>query len=145
MAVTNRMYGKFYDSMARALVNWPSHSIKGLLVTSAYAFNQDTHQYKDVSITNELAAGGGYSAGGLVIPTPGLSYDAANHRVNFTGGNISWASATLTARGLVVYDDTPATNKPLVNFVDFGQDLSPVNGTLSVTWDAAGIAYVQVA
>jgi hypothetical protein len=44
----------------------------------------------------------------------------------------------------VVYDATPSTDatRPLVMWVDFGQDLSPVNGTISLTWDATGLGYV---
>ena len=39
---------------------------------------------------------------------------------------------------------TPATDatRPLIMWVDFGQDLSPVNGTISLAWDAIGMGYV---
>lgn len=144
MATTHKFYGKFWVSMANKEVDFNSDVIKGLLVTSTYTFNQDTHQYKDVSITNELPTAGGYTAGGLAIPSPAFAYDSGSKQTRFTGSNISWGSSTFTARGLAVYDDTPGSNKPLVSFVDFGQDLSPVNGTLAITWDALGLAYVQV-
>lgn len=144
MAVTHNFYGKFFLSQANKEVDFNSDVIKGLLVTSAYTFDQDNHQYKDVSITNEVASGGGYTPGGIVIPTPTITYDGATNQMRFSGGNISWGSATLTAAGLIVYDDTPASNKPLISRVDFGGNLSPVNGTLAITWDALGMSYVSV-
>lgn len=138
-------YGQFFTCMANKEVDFNSDVIKALLVSSAYVFNQDTHKYKDVSITNELAAGGGYTVGGVAIPTPNFSYDATSNQTRFTGGNISWGSATFAARRCIVYDDTPAASKPLILCIDFEQDLSPVNGTLAINWDALGLAYVQVA
>lgn len=47
----------------------------------------------------------------------------------------SWPAATLTARIAVLSDRTPATpaTQPLIGYVDFGADKSPVNQTLTVT------------
>jgi predicted porin len=142
---TNKFYGRFFMSLANKQVDFDSDVIKGLLVSSAYTFDQDTHQYKDVHISNELAAAGGYALGGLAIPTPSLSYDATTNQMRFGGGNISWGSATFTARRCIVYDDTPASNKPLIMCIDFEQDLSPVNGTLSLTMDPLGLGYIAAA
>ncbi|GAB2690340.1 hypothetical protein [Nocardia thraciensis] len=46
-----------------------------------------------------------------------------------------------------VYDDSPATaaTKPLLGYVDFGQDVSTTAGTFSIVWDAAGILTISAA
>ncbi|QHB37450.1 hypothetical protein SEA_LEOPARD_43 [Mycobacterium phage Leopard] len=138
-------YGRFFESMANKEVDFNSDVIKALLTSSSYTFDQNNHKYKDVSITNELASGGGYTTGGIVVPTPSFSYDTSAKQLRFTGGNISWGSASFTARRCIVYDDTPASNKPLILCIDFEQNISPVNGTLAINWDALGMAYIQVA
>jgi hypothetical protein len=67
-----------------------------------------------------------------------------------TGANVSWPSATFTApnaaRFGAVYDSTPGTaaTNPLIGYIDFGADQSPQNGTLSITWNAAGIVNVSI-
>jgi len=63
-----------------------------------------------------------------------------------TGGNVSWTSSTLTARGAVLYDDTPSTSatKPLIGFADFGVDVSTTGTTFQVSWHALGIAVILV-
>lgn len=58
----------------------------------------------------------------------------------------SWASSTITARYLVVYDRTPSTDatRPLIALVNFGADVSSTAATFSVTFDARGICYILV-
>ena len=140
---TNTYYGQYWLSLANKEIDMDGDALKAMLVTSAYTFNKDTHRYKS-SITNEVV-GTGYAGGGLIIPSPSITYDSANGRVKFSGGNLSWTGATLSARGAVVYDSTPASDatRPLIMFINFGLDLSPVNGTLALTWDALGMGYVN--
>lgn len=142
MAVTASFYGKFWLSLANKEIDFNSDAIKVMLTTSSYTPDKDTHQYKS-SVTNEVT-GTGYTATGVTIGSPTITYDAANDRLVFDGADVSWTSATLTTRRAVVYDSTPASDatRPLVMWVDFGQDLSPLNGTISLTWDAIGMGYV---
>lgn len=145
MAVTISYYGKFFLSMANKEIDFNSDQLKGMLVTSAYSFDKDTHQYKN-SITNEVT-GTGYTAGGLVVGSPTITYDAGTDRLIFDGADPNWANATINpgARGYVLYDNTPASDatRPLILFVDFGQDLTPVNGNIGFTWDSAGMGYIN--
>ena len=145
MAVTISYYGKFFYSMANKEIDFNSDQLKGMLVTSAYTFDKHNHQYKS-SITNEVA-GTGYTAGGLIVNTPTITYDAANSRLVFDGGDPNWSGATLTgARQSILYDNTPATDatRPLILCVNFGQDLSPVNGNIGFAWDTIGMGYINV-
>lgn len=135
-------YGKFWWSLANKEIDMNSDQLKALLTTSAYTPDKDTHQYKS-SVTNEVA-GTGYTAGGLVISSPTITYDAANDRVVFDGADINWPNSAFTARRLVVYDNTPASDatRPLVMWVDFPFDYTPVGGKLEIIWNAIGFGYV---
>ena len=144
MAVTAKMYGLAHKSAWSKLINFPSDTIKCSLHTSTYVPDQDTHQFQS-SLTNEVT-GTGYTAGGATIATPTLTYTSATNVLMLDGGDVSWASSTITARFAVVYDSTPGTaaTNPLIAYVDFGADVSSSSGTFSITWDAAGIATVTV-
>lgn len=145
MAVTAKFYGLVFSSAFNKEIDFNSDAIKVMLCTSTYTPNQDTHQYKS-SVTNEVT-GTGYTAGGATIATPSFSYTAGTNVFAIDGGDVSWASSTITARYAVIYDSTPATDatRPLIAYVDFGADVSSSAGTFSITWDAAGIATVTVA
>jgi hypothetical protein len=61
-------------------------------------------------------------------------------------GTAAWASSTITARGIVFYDSTPATDatRPLICFVDLGADVSSTAAAWTYTPDAAGIVNIPV-
>jgi len=146
MAVTAYWYGQaimqaFGSGSAGNAPNidFLSDTIKVMLCTSTYTPAQDTHVFKS-DVTNEIT-GTGYTAGGATLGSKTLDYTAATNVIKFDGADVAWTSSTLTARYAVIYDDTPATDatKPLLGYVDFGADQSTVNGTFTITWDAAGI------
>jgi hypothetical protein len=145
MAVTAFFYGNAFVSAFNGEIDFNSDTIKVMLCTSGYTPNQDTHAYK-TSVTSEVT-GTGYTAGGAVLGTATVTYDAASNTLKLDGDNAVWSSSTITARYAVVYDDSPATaaTKPLIAYVDFGADVSSSAGTFTITWDAAGIATVTVA
>jgi hypothetical protein len=144
MAVTAFYYGPHFQSLYNKEIDFDSDTIKVMLCTSTYTPNQDTHRYKS-DITNEVS-GTGYTAAGATVSSPTIAYTGGTNVLNISGGNVSWASATFTARYAVVYDSTPASDatRPLIGYVDFGADQSPSNGTLAITWNAGGIATVTV-
>jgi hypothetical protein len=141
MAVTAHFYDSYWKSLNNKEINLIADTLKLMLCTSTYTPNRGTHRYKS-DITNEVSAGGGYTAGGNTI---GSIADAiATNVYTITGANASWPAATFTCRYAPLYDATPATDatRPLIGYVDFGADQSPSNGTLSVTWNASGIGTV---
>lgn len=144
MAVTAFKYGQAVLKAFSKEIDWVNDSIKVMLVTSTYTPNQDTHDYLD-DVTNEVT-GTGYTAGGAAIANCSLAYDGATNKATLDGDNVSWANSTITARYAVIYDDTPATNatKPLLGYVDFGQDESSSNGTFEIQWNVAGIFEIDV-
>jgi hypothetical protein len=145
MAVSAKWYGNAFVAAFNKEIDFNSDTIKISLHTSSYTPNQDTDAYVD-DLSNEVSAGGGYTTGGKTLASCTASYDAGSNTFSLDATDVSWTSATFTARYAVIYDDTPGTTatKPLIGYIDFGEDQSPSNGTLSITFDSAGIATVTV-
>lgn len=108
-------------------------AFKLALYTSAATLNKSTTVY---SATNEVANSGTYAAGGgaLVSATPVLDTDTAV--CDF--GDISFTSATITARGALLYNDTEGDKAVAV--YDFGSDKTSTAGTFSITFPAPAAA-----
>ena len=104
---------------------------KVALYTDAATLSAETTAY---SATNEVAAGGGYTAGGLTLAnfTSGLSGSVAF----VTFDDPQWTSASITARGCLIYNSSKS-NKA-VSVYDFGQNVTSVNGTFTVDFSQVG-------
>jgi hypothetical protein len=113
--------------------------VKCALVSSAYIPNQDTHAFFS-DITNEVAAVGGYTAGGQALTTKTLTLDTTAHAAVFDADDVQWDPSTIAARAAVLYVDTgnPATS-PLIAYEDFISDKSSSNDRFKVAWAATGI------
>ncbi|AVX21581.1 hypothetical protein SAMN02745885_01670 [Carboxydocella sporoproducens DSM 16521] len=143
MPATGKWYGQALLKALNKEIDWDTDAIKVMLCSSAYVPDQDNHVYLS-SITNEVT-GTGYTAGGQVLTAKTITYDAVNNKIILDAADITWPSATITARYAVLYVDTgnPATS-PLLGYVDFGQDVSSTNGNFTIAWDAAGIFTITV-
>lgn len=137
---TTKTYGSLIAKAFNKEVDWDSDTIKVALVTSSYTPNQDTHDYWDDVVANEVS-GTGYTAGGATLGSKTATYTSGTNVTAFDAADVSWTTSTITARYAVIYDDTPGTNatKPLIAYVDFGSDQSSSAGTFSVVWNASGI------
>lgn len=144
--MASKMYGQFLAKALNKEVDFDSDTIKVALVSSAYTPNQDTHDYWDDVVANEVA-GSGYTAGGQALASKTVTYDSANNVIILDAADPVWSNSTVTARYAVVYDDSGATNaqKVLVGYIDFGSDQSSTNGNFTVTFDATGIIRITVA
>jgi hypothetical protein len=145
MAVSGKMYGNAILKAFNKEVNWASDTIKVMLCTSSYVPDQDAHIYKS-SVTNEVAAGNGYTAGGATLAGKTIIYNGSTNTITIDANDVSWTNATITARYAVIYDDTgTASTSALLGFIDFGQDMASTNGTFQITWNASGIFTVTAA
>lgn len=143
MAVTTKMYGNFLKTALNKEVDVDTDSIKVMLCT-ALTIDQDASVYLVDLTKTEVVAGGGYTTGGQALTTVAVTYDGATNVVKIDADDVIWAASTITAAFAVVYDDTPATNKPLLSYIDFGESLSSSAGDFKIQWDAAGIATITV-
>ncbi|MFE7798990.1 hypothetical protein [Nocardia sp. NPDC057440] len=143
---TGKFYGLFFKSLLNKEIDFDTDTIKIMLCTNSYTFDQDAHQYKS-SITNEVS-GTGYTAGGQALTSVTVSYDTSTNTIKLDAADPSWPSSTITgARKAVIYDSTPGTDasRPLIAYLESDADLSTTSGTLSITFDVAGIATMTVA
>ena len=117
--------------MARNNIDFDTNSFKAMLVTSTYTPNKDTHDKRD-DVTNEVT-GTGYTAGGVATVCT-VTKDTATDRVTLSFAAVSWASSTITARGLVIYKSRGGASSAdeLVAYNDFGSDVSSSGGTFAV-------------
>jgi hypothetical protein len=143
MTVSAFWYGQSLLKALNKEIDFDTDTIKVMLCTSTYVPNQDTHVYKDVSVTNEVT-GTGYTAGGVALTTKTIAYDGTTNIIKLDADDVTWASSTITARYAVIYDDSPASNKPLLGYVDFGADQSSSAGNFTITWDVNGILKITV-
>jgi len=140
MAVSAKLFGNFAGSLGKKEQQLLNDTIKVMLCTNLYTPDQDAHDYKN-DVTNEVAAGNGYTAGGATLGGKTLTYDGPSNTWKFDANDVVWSASTITARYAVLYDDTPATDatKPLIGYLDFGQDLSSSAGNFTITWATEGI------
>lgn len=106
-------------------------TFKLALYDNSASFTAATTAY---TTTNEVAASGSYAAGGgaLTKVTPTSSGTTA-----FTDfADISFTTATITAYGAMIYNDT-ATGNPAVAILDFGGAKTSTSGTFTIIFPAA--------
>ena len=107
-------------------------SLTGLSATTAYTTSE------------ELATTGGYTAKGnaLTSVTPVLATDTAI--CDFA--DTSWTSASFTARGCLIFNDSHSSDAA-VCAIDFGGDKTVTSGTFTIEFPAAAAstAIIQIA
>jgi len=106
-------------------------TFKLAMYNNSASFTAATTAY---TTTNEVAASGSYVAGGgtLTKVTPISSGTTA-----FTDfADISFTTATITAYGAMIYNDT-ATGNPAVAILDFGGAKTSTSGTFTIIFPAA--------
>ena len=144
--MASKAYGQFIGKALNKEIDWDTDDIKVMLVSSAYSPNQDTHDYLDDVVANEVS-GTGYTAGGVSLTGKTNTYDAATNTIVLDAADVTWANSTVTARYAVIYNNTGASNatKPLIAYVDFVSDQSSTAGNFTITWDPAGIVRATTA
>lgn len=141
MAVSAKWYGRALLALLNKEADLNSDTIKVSLHTSTYTPDQDAHDYVN-DLSGELTAGGGYTTGGVTLAGVAVTYDAATNTMKVDADDAVWAALTKSGiRYAVIYDDTPATaaTKPLLGYVDFGEDLASLGGPFTIQWAAGGI------
>lgn len=117
------------------VINLSSDTMKWALYNgSGHGFNTTAY-----STTNE-ASGTGYTAGGLTAAGDAQATDTSNNVSYYDWTtNPSWATSTITATDVLLYDDTVTT--PTANVAvyvgDFGGSKSTSAGTFLLTLPAA--------
>ena len=135
MAFTgNFMCTSFKVELIQAVHNFPTgtgNTFKLAMYDNSASFTAATTAYTN---TNEVANSGTYSAGGgtLTNVTPTSSGTTA-----FTDfADLSFTSATITAFGAMIYNDS-AAGDPSVCILDFGGAKTSTAGTFTIIFPTA--------
>lgn len=130
----NYMCTSFKVELMRAVHNFTTgtgNTFKLALYDNSASFTAATTAY---TATNEVSASGTYSAGGgaLTNVTPTSSGTTA-----FTDfADLSFTSATITAYGAMIYNDS-AAGDPSVCILDFGGAKTSTSGTFTIIFPTA--------
>ena len=135
MAISQAMPTSFKQELLTATHDFSNpggDTFKIALYTSSASLDATTTAY---SVTNEVS-GTGYTAGGNTLTSPVISLDGTTAIVDFD--NTTWTSATITARGALIYNSSKANRAIAV--LDFGADKTSTDGDFTVTMPAAAAA-----
>ncbi len=123
----------FITNLLSGAINASTDTFRLALYTSSATMDATTSAYTS---TNELPTAGGYTATGATTTcTVSTVLTQNGYKIIIDVADVSWAAATFTCRGAMLYDDTAAGN-PAVMIYDFGSDKSPVAQTFSVSFVA---------
>ena len=100
------------------------------LYDNSASFDASTTAY---TATNEVT-GTGYTAGGNTLTRVDPTSSGTTAFTDFA--DTTWSSATITARGALIYNST-AAGDPAVVVLDFGSDKTSTNGDFTVVFPAA--------
>ena len=135
MAISSAVCNTFKTEVLKAIHNFTAstgNTFNLAMYTSSASMGASTTAY---SSTNEISntSGSAYVAGGkaLTSVTPALSTDTAC--CDFA--DISYASASFTANGCLIYNDTNSDRA--VCAVAFGSDKTVTSGTFTIQFPAA--------
>ena len=147
MAITQAMTTSFKAEILLAVHDFRStggDTFKLALYTSSATIDANTTAY---TATNE-ATGTNYTAGGGTLTNGGVtaSNTSASAGTGFTTfSNLTFTNATVTARGALIYNNTPSANgtanttltNASVVALDFGGDKTSTAGDFTIVFPAA--------
>ncbi|MEK9768152.1 MAG: hypothetical protein VW683_04435 [Betaproteobacteria bacterium] len=127
MAITQATCTSFKQELLEAVHDFTSHVFKIALYSDSATLGAGTTVYStDNEITN--TSGTAYTAGGKALTTIAPTSSGTVAFVDFD--NISWTSASFTARGALIYNSS-ASNKA-VAVLDFGSNRVVSDDTFEV-------------
>ena len=131
MAITQAMCTSFKEDLFQKEQDLDTDTIKIALYTSSATLDASTTAY---TATNEVS-GTGYSAGGVTLTGATIGTSGTTAYVDFD--DPEWTSASFTARGALIYNDTTAGDNSIA-VLDFGGDFTVSSGTFRIVFPAAG-------
>ena len=146
MAITSAICNSFKQEILEAEHNFTASSgntFKIALYTSSATLGASTTAY---SSSNEItnSSGTAYTAGGASLTSVTPTLDSSTAVCDFS--DVSWTSASFTANGCLIYNDSHSTDAA-VCAVAFGGDKTVSSGTFTVQFPAAAAttAIVRIA
>jgi hypothetical protein len=133
MSITQAMCTSFKTELLTGTHNFTNSTgdtFKIALYTSSATLDATTTAY---SATNE-ASGTGYTAAGETLTNVTPTSSGTTAYTDFA--DVTWSSATITANGALIYNDT-AAGDPAVAVLAFGGDKTSTNGDFTIQFPTA--------
>ena len=133
MAITQAMATSFKKELLEAKHNFLTsggNTFKLALYTSSATMSAATTAF---TTTNE-AAGTNYTSGGAALTNVTPTSSGTTAFTDFA--DLTFGTATITARGCMIYNDT-AAGDPSVATIDFGGDKTSTAGDFTIVFPAA--------
>jgi hypothetical protein len=130
----NFMCTSFKEELLTATHDFTSgtgSTFKLALYDNTATLNASTTAY---TTSGEVSASGSYSAGGGALTNVTPTTGGTTAFTDFA--DITFTSATITARGALIYNDS-AAGDPSVVVLDFGEDKTSTNGDFQVVFPTA--------
>ncbi len=149
MAITQAMTTSFKAELMLGVHDFrvtSGDTFKLALYTSSASLDANTTAY---SSSNEVSSSGtNYTAGGGALVNLGVvtSNNSASSGTGFTDfSDLTFANATITARGALIYNTTPSAlsnadttlTNPAVAVLDFGSDKTSTDGNFTIVFPTA--------
>tara|TARA_R100000808_G_scaffold2899_3_gene10818 strand:- start:301 stop:741 length:441 start_codon:yes stop_codon:yes gene_type:complete len=136
MAITSAICNSFKQEILEAEHNFTAstgNTFKLALYDSDATLGASTTAYSSSEeITN--TSGTAYTAGGKALTSVTPTLDSSTAVCDFS--DVSWTSASFTARGCLIYNDSHSTDAS-VCAIDFGGDKTATSGTFTIQFPAA--------
>ncbi|MEM6437585.1 MAG: hypothetical protein AAF773_27575 [Cyanobacteria bacterium P01_D01_bin.115] len=139
--MVSQAYAKLATEIGQGNLSWTSDTIKILLVTDAYTYDEN-HDF-----VNDVSGSEATGATRQTLASPVFTPDTANDRVVYDAADATFLAVTSaqTISGAVVYKEvTDDTDSPLIAFLD-GTDLAANGSDIQVQFAATGVFYVSYA
>lgn len=134
MAFTgNAMCTSFKVELLKGVHNFSTggNTFKLALYTATATLDATTTAY---TATNEVSNSGSYTAGGGTLTNVTPTATGTTAITDFA--DLSFTTATITARGALIYNDTVAGD-PSVAVLDFGANKTSTSGTFTIQFPTA--------
>lgn len=140
--MASAVFNSYKLDMLEGNVDLDNDTIKLSLHTSSWTPDIDADNFYD-DVDNEIGATGSYAAGGATL-TVTTTQDNTDDEGVFDATDVSFTSATITARYAIIYKSTgTASTSPLILYIDFGSNQSSTAGTFTITFAAEGILNIN--
>lgn len=130
MAITQAMCTSFKVDLLDGEHDFGANTFKIALYTSSATLDATTTAY---SATNETS-GTGYTAGGNTL-TVSTTPTSSGTTAFLSFSNTTWSTASITARGALIYNSTNANKAVAV--LDFGSDKTSTAGDFTIQFPTA--------
>jgi hypothetical protein len=149
MTVTTAIASTFKPELMRAIHNMDVGGDTLMMALQKVGpgrnYDQNTQNFSAVTAapSDELAAGGGYTAGGAACVSAGVTLSGTTGIADFN--NVSWASATFSATAAFLYNQTKAGR--MIAMWDFGgtQSISGATFVIAMPPSGAGTSLIRIA